>query len=81
MVFIRFILVVLLIFLILQLLFRYIVPWLLKRFVNNIKQNFGMNAGNNGKEGEITVEPSQSSRKKKIEKDEGEYIKFEEIDE
>ncbi len=74
----RFLLVLLIIYLIIRVFSRYFI----RRFAKNMQQNFEerQNRYNQRKEGDVTIKKN-SSNDKKIKKDEGDYIDFEEIKE
>lgn len=74
----RFLLILFIIFFVIKIFTRYI----LRSYLKNVKQNFEnqQHQSNTKKEGDVTIntKPDQS---KKIEKDEGDYVDFEEIKE
>lgn len=74
----RFLLLIIFLYLIFRFVFRLILGY-------NQRKNFYTRTGNQyssqKKDGQITVNLKSSSKKKKIPKDEGEYIKYEEIKE
>jgi len=84
--FLIFILTVLLIYYGGKLFFRYFLPWIIMRYFEKQSNNF-MDAMHHGyenkrkKEGEISVKKGSSKSPKSDNKDFGEYIDFEEIDE
>ncbi len=72
------------VFLLFHLFFRYILPWLLKRWVKLLMKNTVETSNYEYKktEGEVNVDyiPSENNTKSDF-KDSGEYVDFEEIDE
>ena len=72
-----------------RLLFRYVVPFLLARFVRRAQQNFmdqfqqqaqaQSGPQHDFKEGEVTIEQKKPQPNKPKFKDEGDYVDFEEI--
>ncbi len=81
----RFLLIVIVGILFFRLLFRYVVPWLLKRKLNKMedeykrKQNYQHRE--NKSEGEVSIEqiPKDQKKKKKMQDDE-DYADYEEVD-
>jgi len=60
--------------------FRYVLPWLLKRYVKKQQEKFGQNAWKQEepKEGEVTIKKTMQT-KPKDDNGFGEYIDFEEV--
>jgi hypothetical protein len=83
--FVRFILIVFLVYLIASLFLRYIFPWVLRLFLKRMsektrKQYEQQNPDANKKKGDISINYKPKT-KKVIDKDTGDYIPFEEVDE
>jgi hypothetical protein len=81
---IRFVLIVILIYLVFILIMRYIMPFVLRLFVrrmaNKTRKQYEQQAkGNEKKKGEVTIDYAPKTNKK-IDKDTGDYVPFEEID-
>jgi len=74
----RFLLIIFVVFFIIRLFTRYV----LRSYVKNMQQNFNnqQNQNNNKKEGDVTINTKPKAGKK-IDKDEGDYVDFEEIKE
>jgi len=84
--FIRVLLIFALIYFIVRILFRYVLPFLLKRFINRKMEEMSGRANNYQhkeprREGEITVDYKPSDKKKRNKKNTGDYVDFEEIKE
>ncbi len=83
--FLIFILTVLVIYYGGKLFFRYLLPWLIVHYFKKQSDKFmgGMNGfdDNNTKEGDVSVKKGTSKTSKSDDKEFGEYIDFEEIDE
>lgn len=75
---VRFLLILFIIFFIIRLLTRFV----LGSYIKNMKRNFEnqQNHSNNRKEGDVTIN-TKPKTDKKIDKDEGDYIDYEEIKE
>ncbi|NOX84446.1 MAG: DUF4834 domain-containing protein [Chlorobi bacterium] len=70
-----------LLYYLIKLFFRYVVPWLLRRYVKKQQEKFGQNAWNENKPREGEVKIKRTARTKQ--KDDvgfGEYIDFEDVD-
>jgi len=82
----RFIFVVVIIYYGFRLVFRYVAPWLLGRFMKKQQDKFSqMNgSGNTGydqaKEGEVHVKKNKSQKTDNSDDDFGEYVDFEDVD-
>jgi large-conductance mechanosensitive channel len=72
---VRFLLIIFIIFF----LVRVIVRFIFRSYVRNVQQNFE-NQQNHKKEGDVTINTKPKAGKK-IDKDEGDYVDFEEIKE
>ncbi len=74
----RFLLILFIIFFIVRIFTRYV----FRSYVKNMKRNFEnqQNKNNNKKEGDVTINTKPKTGKK-IDKDEGDYVDFEEIKE
>lgn len=74
---------IILIYFALWLLWRLLVPWLLKRFFRKMERSFsaqGQKARQKKKHGEVSIEePAHSGSKRDHRIDESEYVDFEEI--
>lgn len=67
------------IFLIVMYLIGFVAKWAIKRWIKNInKSNNNYNNYSNKPEGEVTLKYNKA-KDKKIKKDEGEYIDYEEV--
>ncbi len=82
--FLIFVLTILLIYYGAKLFFRYVLPWIIVRYFEKHLNNFmdgkqGFEA-RKGKEGDVRVDKGSSKTVKSDDKDFGEYIDFEEID-
>ena len=76
----RILLIVILVYFILKFLGRLLFAWLYSQSIKNnphIKEN---KAGEKEKEGEVTVQDVKKENQKFIDRDEGEYIDYEEIE-
>ncbi len=75
---VRFLLILFLIYFIVRIFTRYI----LRSYFKNAQRNFEnqQNKYNQKKEGDVTIN-TKPSKGKKIDKDEGDYVDFEELDE
>ncbi len=73
---IRFILLIILLYFILKFVFRLFFGYSMRNMFNSGRDN---QHSNRKRDGEITVNSNSSDQGKKISKEEGEYIKFEEI--
>lgn len=75
---VRFLLILFLIYFIVRIFTRYI----FRSYFKNMQRNFGnqQNQHNNKKEGDVTIN-TKSGKGKKIDKDEGDYVDYEEIKE
>lgn len=64
-----------------RLFLRYVLPWLLARFVKNQQEKFNQRRTNSEekKEGEVRIRNNASS-KNKDDKSFGEYVEFEDLD-
>lgn len=83
--FIRFLLIVLLVYLIASLFLRYIFPWILRLFLKRMSEKTRKhyeqgNPGTTRKKGDVSINYKPKT-KKVIDKETGEYIPFEEVDE
>jgi hypothetical protein len=83
--FVRFVLIVLLVYLIASLFLRYIFPWVLRLFLKRMsektrKQYEQQDPGTGKKKGDVSINYKPKT-KKVIDKDTGDYIPFEEVDE
>ncbi len=81
---VRFLLIVLIIYFVAILFKRYILPFILRLFIKRMSERANKyfqqeNFRQNKKKGDITIDFNQKS-KKVIDKDTGEYVPFEEID-
>lgn len=82
--FLKFIFILIIIVYILKLLFRYVLPFLLSRYLKRKMNDFGgktwefNNPYQSKNEGDITIDKNTTS-KKQYSKNSGEYIDFEEI--
>lgn len=83
MTFLRVIFILILTYYLFKLVGRYLLPWLLKRFMKNVQNKYSQNAGNTNnqskKEGEVNIKYSPKDKKNKDE-DIGEYVDFEDLD-
>lgn len=78
--FIRFLLIIALVYLVIMLFIRYIFPWLLKRFFRKMESQINQEYGFGQESKRSTTDTTgNSKKKKKISNDEGEYINYEEI--
>jgi hypothetical protein len=78
--FLKVIFILLLVWYVIKLIFKYIVPKAILRFINK-QQGFG-NEGSHrkpAKEGEINIKMEHPSKSKKEDDDFGEYVDFEEV--
>lgn len=83
--FVRFLLIAFLIYLVTVLFLRYIFPFILRLFVRRMSDNVRKqyekeNQKNSRNKGDVTIDYAPKT-KKKIDKDTGDYVPFEEIDE
>lgn len=83
--FVRFLLIVLLVYLIASLFLRYIFPWVLRLFIKRMsdkarKQYEQENPRTTKRKGDVSINYKPKT-KKVIDKDTGDYIPFEEVDE
>jgi hypothetical protein len=76
MVILRIILIALLIYYALKLIGRILLPWLFMKHVNN--RTGYMNTGKD-KQGDVTIQDLSKDKSKIINKDEGDYVDYEEI--
>lgn len=83
----QFLVIAVFIYFIFRISIRYLLPYLLKRFVNKkmneftrAQQEYAPN--DNTQNGEVTIENSKRKRKKQpyIDNQEGEYVDYEEVD-
>ena len=74
----RFLLILFIIFFIVRIFTRYI----FRSYVKNMQQNFGnhQNKNNSRKDGDVTIN-TKPNQGKKFDKDEGDYVDYEELDE
>jgi len=80
--FIRVILIILIIYYLVKLISRFVIPFLFKRYAKNINENTGKRKNQNyrkKKEGEVTIDYTPKE-KKHFDKNSGEYIDFEEVE-
>lgn len=80
--FLRFVFVLLLVWYGTKLIIKYVVPWLLMRFLNKQKENFDKYSkpDQNYKEGEVNIKDEKNKAKKKDDTQFGEYVDFEEVE-
>lgn len=80
--FLRFVVVLLVIWYGIRLIVKYVMPWLIMRFINKQQRNFDnySQSGNRQKEGEINIKKGTGEKKKKDDPEFGEYVDFEEIE-
>ncbi|MCG8410395.1 MAG: hypothetical protein MI739_03820 [Bacteroidales bacterium] len=74
----RFILILLFIFILL----RFFAKYFLRSFMRNVQQNYNNQQSGYSqqkKEGDITIKSKSANKSKKIKKDEGDYVDFEEM--
>ncbi|PCJ82448.1 MAG: DUF4834 domain-containing protein [Flavobacteriales bacterium] len=82
----RTILIILLIYFVIRLFTRYVMPFLLRMFVNKAQRNFEqkMNEMHGQQEqrpeGEMRVDYNPNKNQKKKKDDDGEYVDYEEVD-
>ncbi|MDA3818990.1 MAG: DUF4834 family protein [Candidatus Delongbacteria bacterium] len=84
----KFILIVIIGILFFRLLFRFVIPWLLKRKINKMQHQYKQEQDTRNKqdksEGEVTIqnipEDRKSGKKKGTKHDDEEYSDYEEID-
>ncbi|MEA3446923.1 MAG: DUF4834 family protein [Bacteroidota bacterium] len=84
----RFLLIVIIVILFFRLLFRVVIPWLLKRKINKMQHQYKQEQDPRKKqdksEGEVTIEnipeDRKSGKKKGTKHDDEEYADYEEID-
>ncbi len=77
---IRFIFVLVLVYYAFKLTIRYVLPWILTRFVKKQQEKYDdMNTNYTSGDGEVHVK-TKTTNKAKHESDFGEYVDFEEID-
>ncbi len=78
------ILLIWLIYYTLRVVFRYVFPWLLAKYVQHIQKNMysaqNPSSGNRRPPGQVTVEPNRETPKA-FSSEDGEYVDFEEIKE
>lgn len=66
--------------------FRYVFPWLLKRYIRKTQEKFYGKSSQQGKskkqkkEGEVNIDYVPEDEKKKKDSDLGEYVDYEEIE-
>lgn len=79
---IRTILIIWLVYYLMRLVFRFVIPWLLTKYVKHVQNQVFSQQGNSSPKspppGEITVEQTQQSSKAFNSQD-GEYVDYEEI--
>lgn len=80
--FLRFVVVLLVIWVGIRLVIRYVLPWLIMRFINKQQKNFDnyRQSDNTQKEGDINIKKGKGEKKKKADPLFGEYVDFEEIE-
>ncbi len=80
--FLRFVIVLLVIWYGTKLIIRYVLPWLIMRFINKQQKNFDNfnRPGNSKKEDEINIKKGKSENRKKDDTSFGEYVDFEELE-
>ena len=80
--FLRFVVVLLVIWYGIRLIVRYVVPWLIMRFINKQQKNFDnyRQSEKQQKEGEVNIKNGKSETRKKDDGQFGEYVDFEEIE-
>ncbi len=84
-VFLRFIFVVVLIYYGFRLVVRYVVPWMIARFMKKQQDKFNQMGGfnnpnhNQPKEGDVNIKTTQTHKSKKDDGF-GEYVDFEDVD-
>lgn len=79
--FLRFVFVLLVIWYGTKLIIKYVLPWLIMRFINKQQKNFDnfRSQENNKEEGEINIKKGKNKAKKKDDSLFGEYVDYEEI--
>lgn len=81
--FIRTLVIIAIIYFAIRIISRYILPMLVDKGVKNMQQKMyeqqKQNQRSNRREGEVTIEKDKQ-KNKKFDKDEGEYIDFEEVE-
>ena len=83
----NFIFIIIVIYLVFRLLGRYVLPYLVKRYVNKAKKNFyekqQANRDNDydkSKEGEVNIKYKKNQKSKSSKDELGDYIDFEEVE-
>jgi len=82
----RFIFVVIIIYYGFRLVFKYVVPWLLGRFMKKQQDKFNQMSGfgnsdyDQSKEGEVRVKKNKSQKTNNTDDEFGEYVDFEDVD-
>ncbi len=82
----RFIFVVVIIYYGFRLVIKYVVPWLIGRFMKkqqdkfNQMSGFGNNNHNQAKEGEVHIKKKRSQKTDNADNEFGEYVDFEDVD-
>jgi hypothetical protein len=80
----RAILIIAAVYYIIKLLIKYVMPYVAKYFIKKMQRNYGTQSGysDHKKEGEVIIEKKGKQSKEKIfEKNEGDYIDYDEVKE
>ncbi len=80
----RAILIIAAVYYIIKLLIKYVMPYVAKYFIKKMQRNYGARSGysDHKKEGEVSIEnKDKQSKEKIIEKNEGDYIDYDEVKE
>lgn len=79
--FLRFVVVLLVIWYGIRLIVKYVLPWLIMHFINKQQRNYDNYSQKTSrkKEGEINIKKGTGEKKKKDDTQFGEYVDFEEI--
>ena len=80
--FVRFVIVLLVVWYGIRLIIKYVLPWLIMRFIKKQQENFDdfQRQGNNSREDEVNINKRESETRKNGDELFGEYVDFEEIE-
>lgn len=78
--FLNFIFVLFLVFLLFRIIFKYVFPFFLVRWIKRRERKYNKMYNKPKKEGEINIEVIPEDHESTIDPDAGEYIDFEEVD-